>query len=213
MSIIAEVRMRSGDLVLAETLDAVPDVTLEVVTITATEDRKLSAFVWIHGEDFEAFEAAMSADPTVSEWETYNELEAMRLYHVQVDTEAGVVAQSILIEVGAHVLETSWREGWWRIRLRAPDHDAITRVREWAEDTGIDLELDGIFADRGPAGRESVLTPEQREVLTTAYDMGYFEIPRRNTLADVAAELDVSSQALSERLRRGYRGLVAEHVR
>jgi predicted DNA binding protein len=46
-----------------------------------------------------------------------------------------------------------------------------------------------------------------------AYERGFFDIPRRATAADLAAELDVSRQAVSERLRRGYAALVETHVR
>lgn len=46
------------------------------------------------------------------------------------------------------------------------------------------------------------LTTRQRETLRLAADRCYFEIPRRATLADLADELGVSDQAISERLRR-----------
>jgi len=42
-----------------------------------------------------------------------------------------------------------------------------------------------------------------------ALDIGYFTVPKRAEIADVAAELGVSPQAVSRRLRRGYASLVA----
>jgi predicted DNA binding protein len=44
---------------------------------------------------------------------------------------------------------------------------------------------------------------------------GYFDVPCRVTMADLAAEFDISNQAASERLRRGlsntFRNGVLDH--
>lgn len=47
------------------------------------------------------------------------------------------------------------------------------------------------------------LEPMDRELLLTALEMGYFEIPREATLRDVAAEFDISDLEAKERLARG----------
>lgn len=213
MSIIAEVRIQSPDLVLAETLRSVSDVRLDFVTEVAIDPERPYLVLWASGCDLGAFESAMSADSTVESWELYNDLEAERLYRLQVSQQTGVVTYPAWVEIGVNLLEATWCEGWWHIRLRLPDRESIGDVREWCSDAGVDFELDGLFTDDGPSGRDSVLTPEQREVLATAHELGYFEIPRQHTLAEVAEELDLSSQAVSERLRRGYKQLVTEHVR
>jgi len=45
-----------------------------------------------------------------------------------------------------------------------------------------------------------------------ARDRGYFRIPRDATLADIADEMGITSQAASERLRLGMAELTREHV-
>jgi predicted DNA binding protein len=47
------------------------------------------------------------------------------------------------------------------------------------------------------------LTDRQRECLDVAWRMGYFEVPRDCTLAEVADALDVDTSTVSETIRRG----------
>jgi predicted DNA binding protein len=60
-----------------------------------------------------------------------------------------------------------------------------------------------------PAGRYG-LSEGQYNALTTAATYGYYDIPRDADLQAVAEELDVSHQALSERLRRGMLALIED---
>jgi predicted DNA binding protein len=48
----------------------------------------------------------------------------------------------------------------------------------------------------------ATLTDRQREVIETAFEMGYYEIPRRTTHADIAATLDRSGSTIDEHLRK-----------
>jgi len=47
-----------------------------------------------------------------------------------------------------------------------------------------------------------IFTTRQREVLETAFRMGYFEIPRESSLAAVAETLDIDKSSASTTLRR-----------
>lgn len=52
------------------------------------------------------------------------------------------------------------------------------------------------------------LTARQREVLETAYEMGYFEYPRDVSAEAVAAELDVATPTFTEHLAAAHRKLL-----
>jgi predicted DNA binding protein len=54
-----------------------------------------------------------------------------------------------------------------------------------------------------------VLTERQRAALRVARAVGYYDLPRSGELARVADELDCSSSAASDLLRRAERRLVA----
>ena len=69
------------------------------------------------------------------------------------------------------------------------------------------LTLDGILPD---------LSPRQRETLATAYEKGYYEIPRETTTTAIAEAVGVERRTAEEHLRRAENKLVAaliEYVR
>jgi hypothetical protein len=52
-------------------------------------------------------------------------------------------------------------------------------------------------------GGERSLTETQRDLLRSAVKIGYFEVPRRVSLVDLASEHGMSDREVSEQLRRG----------
>lgn len=52
------------------------------------------------------------------------------------------------------------------------------------------------------------MTPAQREALLAALELGYYTVPRRCETRDVASELGISPQAVSQRLRWGHENVL-----
>ena len=91
--------------------------------------------------------------------------------------------------------------------------------------TGTRTELEG-FRDALDAGEQpyelrsvvgtsasgELLTDRQREVLETALLMGYFEVPRKCTLAELSDSLGVDPSTASTVLRRGESRIVATYL-
>jgi predicted DNA binding protein len=212
MSIIAEFRVRSPGLALADALDAVPEMTLDLVKEVGTDRQQPYMFFWAAGDDIPTFEAAMEEDPTVTDVHRYTEAEDSVLYRARVTAETEVVSYPVWVEVGADQLEAQYAEGWWHNRMRFPDREALSTVEGWCNDVGIDFHLERVYTDLPQEDAEICLTDVQAETLRVALAEGYFEVPREASMADLAEELDVSTQAVSERLRRAHRALVAEHL-
>lgn len=108
-------------------------------------------------------------------------------------------------DVDASVLSAVAVENTWRFRLRVPDQqDNASRLFEVHEDSDNVVTVDQVRQDES-ASRDPVdsLTRPQREALERAIDGGYFQVPRNSTIADLAADLDISDTAVSQRLRRG----------
>lgn len=79
-------------------------------------------------------------------------------------------------------------------------------------------EVGSVTADRPLLTLDSALpdlSPRQREALQTAVEMGYYQIPREHTTADVASALGVERRTAEEHLRRAENkllGALAESV-
>lgn len=66
-----------------------------------------------------------------------------------------------------------------------------------------DLTVESVTEYDHTASRQfHELTTRQREVLLTAYECGYYEVPREATYEDIAAELDCSASSVGQTLRR-----------
>lgn len=61
-----------------------------------------------------------------------------------------------------------------------------------------------VFVNRGK------LTDRQHEVLATAYEMGYFERPKRANASEIAAELGIAQSTLTEHLVTAQRKLLGD---
>ncbi|MFW5964358.1 MAG: helix-turn-helix domain-containing protein [Natronomonas sp.] len=111
-----------------------------------------------------------------------------------------------LIDEGFLVDSVQYRDGVERHVGAVVGQDVLHGVLEAAgEAVGVKLERISPLGDDGDVSVETRwnLTPGQTAALETAYEMGYFEVPKGATSAEVAAELDISKSAFLERLRRG----------
>ncbi len=66
---------------------------------------------------------------------------------------------------------------------------------------------DARFPQDSPLGR---LTDKQRRVLFTAYRLGYYEVPRKITSAELAGKLNLVKSTLSAHIRKAERTLLKE---
>ena len=119
-----------------------------------------------------------------------------------------------LIDEGLLVESVGYRDGVERHVGAVVGQTVLNGVLEAAgEAVGVRLERISPLRAEGEDDVDSRwnLTPAQAEAMRTAYEMGYFEVPKRASSEAVAAELGVSKSAFLERLRRGERALM-RHV-
>lgn len=86
---------------------------------------------------------------------------------------------------------------------------AISRTIDEYEAAGVPTELRKLGPYDGRDRPLDDLTDRQREVIRTAFEMGYFEVPREASTDDVADELGLDSSTVAEHLQRAERNLLA----
>lgn len=211
MSVIAEFHLASPDIPTSKALNPVPDMSLHVEQAVAEDPKQPVIFAWGRGTDFEAFEAALAADETVAEFEVMESLCEKRLYRFRISPDAEVVLYPMDVEVGTSRLDIVATHEGLEMRVRFSDRAALREYFDRCREQGVTVSLRRLYHDQtgGDAGDEYNLSPKQRRTLERAYRRGFFDVPRSASLADVASELDVSEQAVSERLRRATATLIA----
>lgn len=213
MSIIAEFTVESPGFVLYDATKACPEVTTELMSQVAVDDQQLM-FLWANGENLDEFERAMDDDTTVTRFEQYTDLGDRRFYRIHISGDVDQVSYPMWVRLGATRLETIGGNGGSWNRFRFPDRESFQQLQEWCRERDVDFTLHALYPEttkRG-VGSKRPLTEDQAETLRLAYEHGYFEIPQETTLADLGKHLDVSSQAISERLHRAYKALVEAYV-
>lgn len=75
-------------------------------------------------------------------------------------------------------------------------------------DAGVNLDIRRVYHNPSASfGRADQLSEEQHEALLLAIRSGYFEIPRGRSQEELAADLGISRQAFSRRLKRAQNNL------
>lgn len=102
---------------------------------------------------------------------------------------------------------TSAADGAITITTYVSDREVLEDLIGDLQEVGTSIELmeivsnyDGHLADRVEEVDLSTLTDKQREAAEMAIEMGYYKRPRETSLEEMAADLGISPQALSQRL-------------
>lgn len=95
------------------------------------------------------------------------------------------------------------------VAMVGSQEDIAREIDEYG-DAGMRVLLERITDYGGPRNTLDSLTDRQREILQTAYDLGYFDVPRSVSTADVADTLELDSSTVAEHLQRAERNLVTD---
>lgn len=92
----------------------------------------------------------------------------------------------------------------------------LTATQEQFETFGEVLDATGLRYDLltivHTDEKDALLTERQRECLAIAQRLGYFDVPRECTLAELAEELGVDKSTASETIRRGTNRVVGQFL-
>lgn len=207
MSVVVEVTIQPDAFTLEHALSTEPEITVDAERIASHSTEEVLPFLWASGDRIAAFQRAMEDDPAVKEVRVIEEGDESRLFLVDWNEEFTELITE-MIDQHANILEARAEDGRWQLQLRFAEEGQVSTFREHFAARGHTFEVRKLFHPTTSRQREFGLTPEQHETLVTALREGYFTVPRTVSIEELAAELGVSSNATSQRLRRATGNLV-----
>lgn len=153
----------------------------------------------------EEFEADAGLEHGNGDLDEVFEDEPHSVYRFERDPAAPCVCQAVE-EFGCPVVDVQAENGSLAVAFRPPDVETLRDIVGSLEETfdGVGLrhlmqsgqtaDTDPVVVDRG------TLTDRQREVLWTAYDLGYFAYPKGANAGEVADHLDIAPSTFREHL-------------
>lgn len=194
---------------LHETLIELPEIEIECERIVQGGENVILPLLWVRNTNLDELESALERDPTVEDVDRLSAFDDEALYQMKWIDRVRLLL-NFLMNGEATVLDAYGRNDRWHVRVFYPDRKHFSRSYEFATENGLTFEIGSIRELEGePAGRYG-LSDGQYRALVRAFERGFFEVPRKADLKDLAEELDVSHQALSERLRRGTGALIED---
>ena len=200
--IVAEVTLDHANLILRPTLKRAQDITVTPEYRTEVDGRQL-LFCSVSGNDhsFDEFEDGLTDDPTIRDPVLVDRYPNRRVYRVEL-TERALTFTEKTAEIGGRVLEVSSCLDGWVVRFRLPDRDALVTFNEFCRENDISFHVNHLRTSDDDEDGLVGLTTKQQELLTVAYEEGYFNVPRGISQNELADRLGVSKSAVSQRLRR-----------
>ncbi|NLV04632.1 DNA-binding protein [Haloarcula rubripromontorii] len=209
MSITTKIHIQHERLALVPTLQNLGEITIRVITQGNTDPGSTVFPFLVEYHDRERLEEMLDADPTVQSYDLVDWTDQTGIYYIEHTPETKLIS-SVVTDVNGFLVHTETKGNGWLVRLLLPDREALNTIWEYANENDISLDIIEIYGNTDTGGESSYgLTDEQRTALTTAYENGYFGEPRDISLNEVADEIGLSSTAMSGRLRRGMRNLIA----
>ena len=195
---------------LATTLTATPAVVVSVDRMYATATDAVRLQCRVSAESFESFEAALADDPTVESVATLASGTDANRYRISLSADGcRLSTYATWVDLDAMLLDASATADGWRLRLSFPSREALCSFREHCADCDLGMTLHGLHSyDSLPEGNRFGLTDPQHDILIEAIELGYFDIPRSASLAELGESLGITGQAASERLRRALKSLL-----
>jgi predicted DNA binding protein len=207
MATVMEFRSPADEFPLGTVFENLPKVTVELERLIPHETLIIPYF-WVRGAEADDIEAAFEPHTGVVSVELVDQVDDEYLMRAEWKSEYfGVL--SALAHTNVVVLSGVGTKDGWDFEVRGENREAIGEFRTVCQDHDIQIEITAVHELLSVQGDNYELTEGQREALVMAYERGYFDSPRETSLAELAEELGVTQQSLSERIKRGHRRLIA----
>ena len=214
MTTIAELALSADAFALAETFQRLSTVDVRVESVVAEGPARTMPLVWFADVDREEIDGALRADPTVDDYQRLLENgDGEWFYRLEYGEDVPSICRAVYTNDGT-LLDAQVTDGQWTLRLLFPDREGLSVAISAIEERDVRVDVRRMVEAGQDEGLETTtaLTEPQQEAIAEAYRQGYYDVPREISLEELANELDISHQALSERLRRANRVLASEQL-
>ncbi|WP_267642384.1 helix-turn-helix domain-containing protein [Haloarchaeobius amylolyticus] len=208
--LITEVHLVHPDLLLSHTIATVPDVTVRPEYQTVVDSDVTIFFFTVSGDEYEAFERALVDDHTVADPTLVAEKDSYRVYRVRLLPDARAVTPATA-KLDIRLVDARSGDGGWLVRLEIPTREALLRFRDFCNEEDIQFNIRRLYTDTFDEDAFLGLTDTQLETLRTAFETGYFDVPRRISQEQLAEILGISTSGVSQRIRSALSQLI-EHT-
>ncbi|WP_129112810.1 helix-turn-helix domain-containing protein [Halegenticoccus tardaugens] len=165
------------------------------------------------GRVAEEFTVEGTAPPTPEEIDEVGAYDVRTVYRFRRSRDRRCVCERIE-SFGYPVSEIHAVDGALHASFHAPDLETVREIVTALRERFSNVRLRKLTRSDGCAGTDLVLvdrgrlTARQREVLRTAYELGYFDHPKGTNAGDVADELGISPSTFSEHLAAAQRKIL-----
>lgn len=201
MAVIAHLRIPAESFELGRILSVEPGGTVELENMVPLGEKAVPFFS-VSDDVRESFEDSVKNHPSVGTILEVTRHDSERLYSLDWNVGRDVFFQGVL-ELDGQLLSATGTASTWEFEIRFPTHEALSEFQEYCSNAHITLEVGRIYNPVRPGtGMWYGATQAQRKTLMRAVQGGYYSIPRQMSTQELANELDISDQAVTERLRR-----------
>ncbi len=151
----------------------------------------------------EEFRLEGDSEPEDSRMEKAFDLPESSVYRLPRVKDRGCVCE-VIESFNCVVSEVDAVDGCLQVSFYAPDVETVKEIKEVLEDAAGEVSLEQLTASARGSSDEMVLvhggrlTGRQKEVVRTAYEMGYFDYPKQANASEVADSLGIATSTFTE---------------
>lgn len=203
MSVIATFSIPADDFTLGRMISGNSEARVRFERLIPIGDSFIP-YLWADDDSVQTIEDNLRNEPDITAVEVVDKANDRALVRVEWAEEADGLREA-LAETDANILEGLGVHDSWRFQLRFDDHERLSEFYRSCAAKGISLDVEAVHDPdiNRPLGIIEDLTDAQIDSLEIALKEGYFDVPRRINLVELAEQIGISDSALSQRLRRG----------
>lgn len=189
-----------------------------VARASVAADGPLTELSWTTGDESNVKEqfTATSESAVGDEFDEVFDYGAQTVYEFERERDGSCICEHVESAIGP-VTETYALDGNLYVTLHAGDMtDLREHLREFKRRFG-DVRIEYLISGRADEDDSEIipvdvrrLTDRQREVLETAYEMGYFDYPRGSNAGEVAEALGIKPSTFTEHLNAAQSKILDE---